>query len=178
MIKSIYILSLIIFLFVVTGCSEPPSQVKETESVSLDDQFSKYIGQGKWTIVNVWSTSCISCRSEIPDLQDFHIAHKDQDATILGIAIGFPDFDYPDPQTVKDFLRDYFVEFPSLIANAEQASNLVGEYVTMIPVSFFYNPEGNLVGRLQGTTNRQEIEEMMDQFLKNPKPYVSSLQLE
>lgn len=178
MIRNIYILSLITFLFVVTGCSESSAPAEEVESVSLEDQFSKVIGQGKWTIVNVWSTSCISCRSEIPDLQDFHEAHKDQDATVLGIAIGFPNFDYPDRQTVRDFVRDYFVDFPTLTADAEQASNLIGEYVTMIPVSFFYNPEGELVGRLQGTTNRQEIEDMMDLYLKNPVPYVSSLQLE
>ena len=176
MIKNIYFLPMVIFLLIITGCSETSSAA--AGKVSLEEQFSKHIGKGKWTIVNVWSTSCGYCRSEIPDLQDFHDAHKDQDASILGIAIGFPDFDYPDPKTVKEFMQDYFVDFPSLIANAEQASNLVGEYVTMIPVSFFYNPDGELVGRLQGTINRLEIEEMMAQSLKNPEPYVSSLQLE
>ena len=134
-----YILFLVVILLSMTGCTESSPQ---TESRSLDDQFSDYIGQGKWTIVNVWSTSCIQCRSEIPDLQDFHDAHKDQDATVLGIAIGFPNFDYPDPQTVKDFIRDYFVDFPSLLANAEQASKLVGEYVTMIPGVFFLQSRG------------------------------------
>ncbi len=174
-----YILTLIILLLTLCGCSDSSSQVEEgSQAKSLEDQFSEVIGQGKWTIVNVWSPSCPSCRIEMPDLQDFHDTHKDQDATMLGIAIAFPSFGYPDPQTVKNFSRDYFVDYPSLLADAEQASTIVGEYITMIPVTFFYNPEGELVDRWQGTINQQEIEEMMERSLNNPVPYVSSLQLE
>ena len=144
------ILSLFVLL-TATSCADSPAEVTLK---GLDDQ-------GKWTIVNVWSTSCPYCRLEMPDLQDFHDAHKDKDATVLGIAIDFPSFGYPNPQTVKDFTLDYFVDFPSLLADADQASAIVGEQVTMIPITFFYSPDGELAGRWEGTITRQDIEKVM-----------------
>ena len=154
-----YILCLFILL-TISSCSDKPQITLK----GLDDQnhtLVEYNDQGKWTIVNVWSTSCPYCRMEMPDLQDFHDAHKDKDATVLGIAIDFPSFGYPNPQTVKDYTLDYFIDFPSLLSDAEQISEIIGEQVTMIPITFFYNPDGELVGHWQGTINQQEIEKVM-----------------
>ena len=154
----------ILFLFVLLTTTSCTDSSAEATLKGLDDQdhaLSEYIDQGKWTIVNVWATGCPYCRLEMPDLQDFHEAHKDKDATVLGIAIAFPGFGYPDPQTVKDYALDYFVDFPSLLADADQASAIVGEQVTMIPITFFFNPDGEMVGRWEGTISRQEIEKVI-----------------
>jgi thiol-disulfide isomerase/thioredoxin len=167
MIKQIV---LVLFaLFIITSCSDG-TETSEVTFKGLDGQdhsFSEYIGQGKWTIVNVWSTSCPYCRMEMPDLQDFHDAHKDKDATVLGIAIDFPGFGYPDPQSVKDYTLDYFIDFPSLLADADQASELIGEEITMLPITFFYNPDGEMVGRWEGTITWQEIENVINNPRKN-----------
>ncbi len=170
MIKQI-VLPLFI-LSAITSCSDNP----EATFKGLDGQdhsFSEYVDQGKWTIVNIWSTSCPYCRMEMPDLQDFHDAHKATDATVLGIAIDFPSFGYPDPQTVKDYTLDYFIDFPSLLADADQASELIGAQITMLPITFFYDPDGEMVGRWEGTITQQEIENVIINPLENSELFGS-----
>lgn len=170
MIKK-FILSLFILLSTISCADSPEVTLKGLDD--RDHALSEYIEQGKWTIVNVWSTSCPYCRMEMPDLQEFHDAHKDRDATVLGFAIDFPSFGYPNPQTVKDFTLDYFVDFPSLLADADQVSQIVGEKITMIPVTFFYNPDGELVGRWEGTITQQKLEEVITHTLDHSGPYGS-----
>ncbi len=150
-----------VFLLLLAGCGR---STPEHSFRGLDDQdheLSEYLGRGKWTIVNVWSTSCPYCRMEIADLQDFHDEHKDRDATVLGIAIGFPDFDYPDPQVVKDYTSDYFIDFPSLLADAEQASLIVDHEITLLPMTFFFDPDGKLAGRWEGMISLSQIERII-----------------
>ena len=159
-------------LFALASCSKAP----EATLKGLDDQehtLSEYIDQGKWTIVNVWSTGCPYCRMEMPELQDFYDTHKDKDATVLGIAVDFPGFGYPDLHTVKAYTLDYFIDFPSLLADADQASELIGAQVKMIPITFFYNPNGKMVGRWEGTITKREIEKVINAPPKNSKLFGS-----
>ncbi|MGF1644868.1 MAG: peroxiredoxin family protein, partial [Thiotrichales bacterium] len=55
----------------------------EGKAASLDD----YVGKGKWTLVMFWATDCGICMREKPVMSDFHDAHKDKDAIVVGVAI-------------------------------------------------------------------------------------------
>ncbi|MFK8068380.1 MAG: TlpA disulfide reductase family protein [Gammaproteobacteria bacterium] len=156
-LKHIFSVLILISIF---SCAET-SEVTLKGLDGKDYQLSDYTEKGKWTIVNVWSTSCPYCRNEMPDLQDFHDAHKNSDATVLGIAIDFPSFGYPKPQVIKDYTNDYFIDFPNLLSDAEQASEIIGEKISMIPLTFFYNEKGILIGQWKGSINQQEIEKVM-----------------
>jgi len=86
--------SLVSFLFILLSHSTQA----ESPDIALEDlngnyqNLSKYIGHGKWTLVNVWSPTCIQCVVEMPDLNKFHLKHRDTDATVLGITIDYPSF--------------------------------------------------------------------------------------
>ena len=165
------ILPLFVLLFT-TSCSDTP----EVMLKALDDKdhaLSEFLDQGKWTIVNIWSTSCPYCRMEMQDLQDFHDLHKDKDATVLGIAIDFPSFGYPKPQSVKAYTQDYFIDFPSLLSDAKQISEILGQDVRMIPITLFYNPDGEFAGRWEGTITQQEIEKVIAEAPENTGPFGS-----
>jgi hypothetical protein len=41
------------------------------------------------------------------------------------------------------------------------ASQVIGEPVDMVPLSFFYNPKGELVYRLNGMVTEQKLEEII-----------------
>jgi thiol-disulfide isomerase/thioredoxin len=61
----------------------------------LDGEFhtlSEYVGQGKWTIVNILAAGCAPCQTELPVLVRFHEEHRRSDATVLGIALDYPGF--------------------------------------------------------------------------------------
>jgi len=51
----------------------------DAPDVTLEDiqgnyhNVSEYIGHGKWTLVNIWSPTCIQCVVEMPDLNKFQV---------------------------------------------------------------------------------------------------------
>ena len=52
--------------------------------------LEEYLGKGKWLIVTVWASDCAVCNKEIPEMVAFHNAHRDKDATVLGISVDGP----------------------------------------------------------------------------------------
>ena len=125
-------------------------------------QLSEYVGKSKWVVVNVWSSACKFCRHELPDLVDFHEVHKNNDAMVLGITIDLKTFGYPDEKTVMNFLQDYFIEYPNLFASADQAAEFIGAPITAIPISFFFNPQGEMVGHWNGILSRADLEKIIE----------------
>ncbi len=124
-------------------------------------QLSEYVGKDKWVVVNVWSTACKFCRHELPDLVDFHEAHANENATVLGIVIDLETFGYPDEATVKTFLQDFFIDYPNLYASADQAAEMLGAPITSIPMSFFFNPQGKMMGHWNGIISRDQLEKII-----------------
>lgn len=120
--------------------------------------LQEYIGNGKWVVVNVWATACPYCRHELYDLTNFHDAHHDKDAMVLGLTLDFPSFDFPDSERLAKFASDYFIDYPLLLVNGDVASRVIGKSVDMVPLSFFYNPEGKLVYRLNGMVTEKVLE--------------------
>ncbi len=136
----------------------------ETRLSSLDSQshaLSEYLGRGQWVILNVWSPWCPPCRQELPGLVDFHRGHKDKDAIVLGVAIDFPSFGYPDHDKVQGFVSHYVIDIPVLLADSSQVATITGQSLGLIPVSFIYAPDGRLVARWNGIINTEAIDRIM-----------------
>ncbi len=159
MIKKILPLLILLTISFSAFTESTPLSLKGTDDQL--HQLSEYVGKGKWVVVNVWSSACKFCRFELPDLVDFHDTHYKKDAMVLGIAIDLKTFGYPDEQTVKNFVQDYFIDYPNLYASADQAAEMVGEPITAIPISFFFNPQGEMVGHWQGIIERDQLEKII-----------------
>lgn len=125
--------------------------------------LNDYIGQGKWVVVNVWATACPYCRHELFDLTNFHNAHHQKDAMVLGLTIDWPSFDYPNQAYLTDFASSHFIDYPLLMVNGEMASKVIGKSVDMVPLSFFYNPDGQLVHRINGMVTEEMLEAVIKQ---------------
>lgn len=123
--------------------------------------LSDYIGHGKWVVVNVWGTDCPYCRAELDALVDFHDAHQANDAIVIGLTLDWPTFGFPDKAELSEFALDYFVEYPLLLVDAALASKVIGKQVNMIPLTFFYNPKGELVLRLNGVVTSAQLEKVI-----------------
>ena len=65
--------------------------------------------QGEVVLLNIWATWCPPCRAEMPDLQSFYSAHKDQGFVILAINAGDAKSD------VQSFASSYQLTFPVLL---------------------------------------------------------------
>jgi peroxiredoxin len=130
--------------------------------------LNDYVGHGKWVVVNVWATACPYCRHELYDLTNFHNAHQDKEAIVVGLTIDWPSFEYPEKNYLADFASSHFIDYPILMADGELASRVIGQSVDMVPISFLYNPEGKLVKRINGMVTEKVLEEVIRQ---NPEDY-------
>lgn len=130
---------------------------------------NEFIGQGKWTIVVAWAHDCLICGRDIHHMSKFHQAHKDKDATVLGVSIdGMEQI-----ELAKGFVAKHKLPFVNLLAEPEQGVMMqfgAGEFVGT-PTHYFYDPKGRLVGRKVGPLPPKDLEEFIEAF--NNSPYAS-----
>ena len=129
------------------------------EQVRLND----VIGRGHWVMVNVWSPGCSHCVRELPTLIKFH-ADNPAGAQVFGVAVDYPGFGAADPVTLARFATEHGVNFPSLATDGAGAGAFLGEAVDLVPVTYAYDPGGQLVARWHGVITERDIMEIIRDF--------------
>lgn len=163
-------LKTIALTFLMLGSIVPESVQAEAPDVVLEDlqgklhNVSEYIGHGKWTLVNIWSPTCIQCVVEMPDLNKFHLEHRNVDATVLGITIDYPSFAYGKKDLAAAFIKKYGIEFPVLMGDQELASKVAGKHLKAIPTTYFFHPDGHLAARWPGVVNQKDLETFIQRY--------------
>lgn len=116
---------------------------------------------GKWIIVNYWATDCPPCIKEIPELQDFHTRHQDDNAVVLGV--NYEDIRLP---WLKDFVDSMQISYPVLLTKPD-TSTPFGPIV-MLPTTFIISPAGKFMGQQRGAITA----EMLDKYLDSQTGHV------
>jgi len=143
----------------VTNADSPDVTLKGLDG--KNHHLSEYIGKGKWVVLNVWGPNCPPCVEEMPELQNFHDAHKDKDAIVLGMALDYPSFGYAKEDEVRQFVDDYFITFPILLGDAEVVARFGGGPLQGTPTSLVYTGEGKLVAVQVGAVTQKIIEDFI-----------------
>ena len=113
-----------------------------------------FIGHGKWTVVAVWASDCGICRREIHQMASFHRAHRDKDATVLGVSIDGHDR----RQLARAFVREHNLDFPNLIAELPQMGGFGAGPVMGTPTFYIYSPAGKLLAHQVGPVSQEQAE--------------------
>ena len=108
--------------------------------------------KGRWVLVNFWATWCPPCLKEIPDLIALYQDRKD--IMIIGVAM-----DFGDQQVVLDFVKSMSINYPTVLGSREIASQL--DEVSILPSTYFYDPEGKPAARQVGIISRDSIEKFI-----------------
>lgn len=148
MLKLIRILiALSVFIF---SYANAAPFLKGMEGQSID--FSNL--RGKWVLINYWAGWCQLCIDEIPELNDFYESNKDKN--ILLYAVNFDDLPIAAQQQL---IQQFDIRYPSLQENPAKALRL--GHIVGVPVTFIFNPDGELTGTLYGAQTAESLQEAL-----------------
>lgn len=128
-------------------------------------QSQNIVGKGRWVVMNFWSTTCVVCRYEAPELEGFYqeIVQRHDNETPYFISVNIQ-------ESVGDILgyaRDYRLSFPILSDKNGKISLDFG--VTGTPETFFIDPNGVVRHRVAGEIDRESIFRFIDWLERNPE---------
>ncbi len=119
--------------------------------------------RGKWLLVNFWATWCSPCIQEMPELERFHLAHKERDAQVVGINM-----EDMAPEQIKRFLAEHPVSYPILLAPVDGFTPL--GRIPALPTTIFISPDGEVVTRQVGGLTVEMLEQLIGQGAKRRQP--------
>ncbi len=115
------------------------------------DTFDLDLERGRWVVVNFFSTTCVPCIVEHPELVKFQNAHSEAgDATVVSIA--FDD----SADNVREFFREYGGGWPVLVEGTGTFAVSYG--VAQVPESYLIAPSGLVVDKLIGGIVQDDLE--------------------
>jgi thiol-disulfide isomerase/thioredoxin len=124
----------------------------EFNTVTIDGQvISNESLRGKTVLVNFWATWCKPCVKEIPALEAFYQAHKDE-VVVLGIAMERGKSE----AEVKEFLAQHGATYPVVLSGPATERSLGSP--GLLPTSHLYGPDGHLARTFQGALTTEQLE--------------------
>jgi len=109
--------------------------------------------KGRWVFINYWASWCPGCVEEIPELNQFYAAHKDQVALFAVNYDGLPLWQQ------RRLMKEFKIKYPGLLQDPAQSLQL-GD-IRGIPVTFVFNPQGKLVTALYGGQTMDSLKKVL-----------------
>lgn len=124
------------------------------DTAGIKHQLSNY--KGKWVLVNYWATWCPPCLEEVPDLVSLYDHRRKKDLMVLGVV-----FDYKSVKEVAQYVDDMLMSYPIVLGDDAVTAQIGSAEV--LPTTFIYNPQGELVKIKRGLITKQYIEKIIGQ---------------
>mgnify|MGYP003323208385 CR=1 FL=1 len=129
------------------------STTNEGEPIALQDFRDSIV------LLDFWSSWCAPCKKEAKLLNDLYLEYSSTGAKVQFIGVNIWD-------TQEDFinhLEAYGIKYPNVL---DDTGSVLFEYgVRGIPEKYLIDPQGRLIWKFVGPTERIEIEEKINLFL-------------
>ena len=113
--------------------------------------------KGQVVLVNFWATWCPYCRHEMPAMQDYYAAHRDQGFAIVAYSLD-------KTQAEADaYLREAGYTFPAPLAPPGLGAAFGG--VDKLPTSFVIDRRGHVRHRVSGQVHGARLNDLIDPLL-------------
>jgi len=117
--------------------------------------------RGKVIILNFWATWCPPCRKEIPDFVELYEKYKDEGLLIIGVNL-----DKGDSRAVKQFSKNYKINYPIVLGNVNVTQDYGG--IRGIPTTFVIDRKGDIKEKYVGYRPRATFENAVKKLLEIP----------
>lgn len=116
------------------------------ELKSLQDVLTDVAGlKGKWTVVDVWSTSCVPCMKEFPHLVALSKKFPDK-VRCVSINVDYVGLKSKPPENyvaaVEDFLQKQKAEFKNYLSTTPDSDVFTELEIESIPAVMVFGPDG------------------------------------
>ena len=120
--------------------------------------------QGKYLLVNFWATWCGPCKVEMPSLESLYRKFKKRNFAVIAVSN-----DIFGAQVVEPYIQAQDFTFPVGLDPKLKVSNQFG--VISLPTTFLINPQGKIIGVLNGAENWVDPKTLLyfDQLLATPE---------
>lgn len=119
---------------------------------------SEQLKQAKLTVLNVWETTCPSCISEFPALEEISNELNPDEIQIIGLCHDLLNSDgnlrESYVETAKAIISDTGVTYPQLIPNYDMYQYL-RSVLAGYPTTYFLSPEGEILESIAGSNNKE-----------------------
>ncbi len=112
------------------------------------EALSSLLEPGRPTLVNLWATWCIPCRQEMPELELVHQSAGERGVQVIGVSID----DAMSRDHVPGFVKEMWVTYPIVVAEAEFIKNFYTTDNVTVPISLLLDEQGNITDLLPGWT--------------------------
>lgn len=119
----------------------------EGNEVSLSDY------QGKKVFLNFWATWCPPCKGEMPDMEVLHNEIDESEVVILAINLG------DEERLIKRFIEGEEFTFKVL---QDRENAVAAQYmISSIPISYLIDENGEIVKKVVGAMNLEQMKELI-----------------
>lgn len=125
----------------------------QDQTVSLADY------RGQWVLVNNWATWCPPCRAEMPELNAYYEAHKDEGFILIGVSSG------DTKAQITEFIQEYGLNFP--MWQDPTSASLRAFRMEYLPSSFVIDPSGTVRLAWTGAVSLETLEQYVTPLLKD-----------
>lgn len=119
--------------------------------------FNELLGNGKWTVLEIWSSECPACPDAVFYMNNLK-ARYDK-AELIGISVD-GDYGADGPDMAKRFIKQHKITFPSLFSSTEEIDGFLaplGEELFGTPSVLIFDPRGKLRGIEVGAIISQDV---------------------
>lgn len=116
----------------------------ELEQIRLSDF------KGKGIMLNFWATFCKPCEAEMPYMQELYPEYKEKGIEIIAVSLDTTEL------VVNNFIDKYDLTFP--IPHDQKGTSRDLYKVGPIPSTFFIDPEGKIVEKIDGALTLDRLE--------------------
>lgn len=180
-IFSLIFSGILLFSLSLTGCSKPsPESSDESKATTaLLGEFTAVTHTGDSvdqtvfekadvTMINIWTTFCTYCLTEMPDLKSLSEQYEDQGFQVIGIV---SDVARSGDETVQEIIDQTGADYMHIIPSSGLRTGFLKD-VQSVPTTYFVDAQGNQIGEpYLGARDRESweviIKEMLSQVQEN-----------